>query len=48
MSQPWELHDPVPEHPRDRARRRRRNAMTTVIALLVVLGLVGPTVISVF
>lgn len=48
MTQPWELDDPVPEHPADRARRRRRTLGTSVIALLVVVGLVGTTVMSLF
>ncbi len=48
MTQPWELNDPVPEHQADRARRRRRSMMTSIIALLVLIGLVGTTVISLF
>lgn len=48
MSQPWELDEPVPEHPADRARRRRRSLLASLIALLVVLGLVGTTVVSLF
>lgn len=48
MSQPWELDEPVPEHPADRSRRRRRNIMTSLVALFVVLGLVGTTVMSLF
>jgi len=48
MTQPWELDDPVPEHPADRARRRRRSMLTSLIALLVVVGLVGTTVLSLF
>lgn len=46
MSQPWELDDPVPETDRDRAKRRRRQFGVSAIALLVVIGLVGSTVMS--
>ena len=38
MSQPWELHDPVPESDRERAKRRRRQFGVSFIALLVVIG----------
>lgn len=48
MTQPWELHDPVPEHTADQRRRRRRTMMTSLVALLVVVGMVGTTVISLF
>lgn len=48
MTQPWELHDPVPERPSDRARRRRKQAAATVVALLVVVGMVGTTVVALF
>lgn len=48
MTRPWELDDPVPEHPADRSRRRRRQLMTSLVALLVVFGMVGTTVISFF
>lgn len=46
MSQPWELDNPVPENDRDRARRRRRQFGVSAIALLVVIGMVGTTVMS--
>ncbi|WP_161485841.1 hypothetical protein [Enteractinococcus helveticum] len=46
MSQPWELHDPVPETDRDRAKRRRRQFGVSAIALLVVIGMIGTTVMS--
>lgn len=48
MTNPWELDDPVPEDSADRFRQQRRSLMTSIIALLVVLGLVGTTVISLF
>lgn len=48
MTQPWELHEPVPENHYARSKRRRKHATTTVIALLVVLGMVGTTVASLF
>ncbi|WP_022869148.1 hypothetical protein [Yaniella halotolerans] len=48
MTQPWELNDPVPENNYDRSRRRRRQFATTLIALLVVVGLLGTTVLSLF
>ncbi|MDR7347379.1 hypothetical protein [Enteractinococcus fodinae] len=48
MTQPWELNNPVPEHPADRARRRRRSVMTSLVALLIVVGLVGTTVMALF
>jgi hypothetical protein len=48
MTQPWELDDPVPERPADRARRCRRSLLTSLIALMVVFGLVGTTVVSLF
>ncbi|HIY85436.1 MAG TPA: hypothetical protein H9822_03200 [Candidatus Yaniella excrementavium] len=48
MTQPWELHDPVPEDHYDRSRRRRRQFATTLISLLVVVGLIGSTVLSLF
>lgn len=46
MNQPWELHSPVPENDRDRARRRRKQFGVSAIALLVVLGMIGTTVLS--
>ncbi|GAA4112001.1 hypothetical protein [Enteractinococcus coprophilus] len=46
MSQPWELDHPVPENDRDRARRRRKQFGVSVIALLVVFGMIGTTVLS--
>ena len=46
MSQPWELRDPVSTHERDRARRRRRQLGVSLIALLVVFGMVGTTIVS--
>jgi len=48
MTQPWELHDPVPENRQDQSRRRRRQFAVSAIALLVVIGMVGTTVISLF
>lgn len=48
MTQPWELNNPVPENQYDRSRRRRRHFATTLIALLVVVGMVGTTVLALF
>ncbi len=46
MTQPWELDDPIPENERDRARRRRKQFGVSAIALLVVIGMLGTTVMS--
>lgn len=48
MTQPWELNEPVPENHYDRSRRRRKQFATTLIALLVVVGLLGTTVLALF
>lgn len=47
MNQPWELQEPVPENQYDQNRRRRRQLGTALIALLVVAGLVVPSLLSI-
>lgn len=48
MTPPWELDNPVPENQADRSRRRRRQVATSVVAVLVMVGLVGTTVLALF